>query len=44
MRKKEVDTMTTEEKFALLNPEGKTIVIQEIERLLIEQNKEEETK
>lgn len=29
--------MTTEEKFALLTPEGKEIVIQEIERLLIEQ-------
>lgn len=36
--------MTTEEKFALLTPEGKAIVNQEIERLLIEQSKEGETK
>lgn len=33
--------MTTEEKFALLTPERKAIVIQEIERLLIEQSKEQ---
>lgn len=36
--------MTTEEKFVLLTPEGKAIVNQEIERLLIEQSKEGETK
>lgn len=40
--RRELKEMSTEEKFALLTPGGKAIVIQEIERLLIEQNKEQE--